>query len=86
MEDQPDIYCPRCEYRPRLEDRWDCMPSCATRWHTFWTAGVCPGCGHAWEKTQCPACAKLSPHRAWYHVRAAAPGEHAQADLAPASA
>ena len=66
---QPEIRCPKCEYRPRLEDRWDCVPSCGTRWHTFWTGGVCPGCGHAWQHTQCPACGKLSPHRAWYHVR-----------------
>ena len=64
-----EIHCPKCEYRPQLEDRWSCVPSCGTMWHTFWTGGICPGCGHAWEQTQCPACGKLSPHRAWYHLR-----------------
>lgn len=43
------------------------MPSCATVWHTFWTGGVCPGCGYQWKKTQCPACGELSPHKEWYH-------------------
>jgi hypothetical protein len=69
MQDEPEIFCPACEYRPRIEDRWDCVPSCGTSWHTFWTRGVCPGCGHLWTKTQCPACGELSPHVAWYHHR-----------------
>jgi predicted amidophosphoribosyltransferase len=43
------------------------MPGCGTQWNTFWTHGVCPGCGHAWQDTQCLACLKMSPHRAWYH-------------------
>jgi hypothetical protein len=60
------IRCPRCAYRPRAEDRWACMPSCGTVWHTFWTGGVCPGCGHRWQKTQCPSCGELTPHRDWY--------------------
>ena len=64
---EPKIYCPRCEYHPVAEDRWDCFPDCGTSWHTFWTGGVCPGCGFKWESTQCPACAVHSPHKAWYH-------------------
>ena len=60
------ILCPKCEYRPRAEDRWQCVPSCATLWHTFWTGGVCPGCGLQWPLTQCPACGQISPHKAWY--------------------
>lgn len=60
------IRCPKCEYRPTVEDRWACVPSCATVWHTFWTAGVCPGCGLRWPLTQCPSCGAVSPHRAWY--------------------
>jgi hypothetical protein len=67
MKTQPHIFCPQCEYRPKAEDRWSCMPSCGTSWHTFWTGGVCPGCGFQWQHTQCPACGKLSPHKAWYH-------------------
>lgn len=64
---EPTIYCPQCEYRPVTEDRSWCHPSCGTSWHTFWTGGVCPGCGHAWEVTQCPACQRQSTHKAWYH-------------------
>lgn len=65
---QPEIRCPQCSYRPRLADRWHCTPECATIWHTFWTAGVCPGCARQWKTTQCPSCAVTSPHRAWYHL------------------
>jgi len=43
------------------------VPSCGTTWHTFWTGGVCPGCGHQWRDTQCPECHRMSPHRQWYH-------------------
>ena len=64
---EPEIFCPKCGYRPRAEDRWSCTPSCGTVWHTFWTGGVCPGCGYQWEKTQCPKCGELSPHKDWYH-------------------
>ena len=63
-----EIHCPRCAYRPQPEDRWACLPRCATTFHTFWTAAVCPGCGLQWPKTQCPACGELSPHAAWYHA------------------
>ena len=60
------ILCPKCEYRPQVEDRWQCIPRCGTLWHTFWTGGVCPGCGLAWPMTQCPSCGRISPHKAWY--------------------
>jgi hypothetical protein len=43
------------------------MPSCGATFHTFWTGGVCPSCAWKWEKTQCPSCGVLSPHKAWYH-------------------
>ena len=62
-----EIHCPACDYRPRPEDRWECLPRCGTLWNTFWTGGVCPGCGVRWPTTQCPACSKVSPHAAWYH-------------------
>jgi hypothetical protein len=67
MKDEPDIFCPQCEWRPRAEDRWHCVPSCGMIWNTFWTRGVCPGCGIKWPKTQCHACGELSPHEHWYH-------------------
>ena len=63
------IWCPSCEYRPKAEDRWQCTPSCGTVWNTFWTRGVCPGCGVTWPKTQCLACHVFSPHEDWYHDR-----------------
>ena len=81
MEDKAEIYCPACEYRPQPEDRWECMPSCGTSWHTFWTGGVCPGCGYKWEKTQCPLCGVLSPHKAWYHYRSRVPAKEEEATL-----
>ena len=64
---EPEIYCPKCGWRPRAEDRWSCVPSCGTVWNTFWTRGVCPGCGIEWQRTQCLACGEVSPHKAWYH-------------------
>ena len=67
MTDEPQLYCPQCRYRPQAEDRWWCVPSCGTVWHTFWTRGVCPGCAHPWRDTQCPSCTITSPHRQWYH-------------------
>ena len=65
-DDPKRILCPRCEYRPRPDDRWACLPRCATLWHTFWTGGVCPGCGLRWPVTQCPSCGAVSPHKQWY--------------------
>lgn len=67
MKGEPEIFCPHCTYRPQPTDRWECVPSCRTLWHTFWTHGVCPGCGYHWQQTQCPACGELSPHEHWYH-------------------
>jgi hypothetical protein len=81
MASNPDIHCPRCSYKPRAEDRWSCIAPCNTLWHTFWTAGVCPGCTRQWTNTQCPACDQVSPHKAWYHLPEGEPagealGEH----------
>ena len=64
---EPLIRCPKCAWRPRAESRWACDPSCRTEWNTFWTAGVCPGCGKAWQTTICLSCRKISPHKDWYH-------------------
>ena len=69
MASEPVIRCPSCEVRPKAEDRWQCTPSCGTVWNTFWTRGVCPGCGVKWPKTQCLACDVFSPHEAWYRYR-----------------
>jgi hypothetical protein len=68
MERGTDIRCPHCAWRPGPDDRWQCsIGDCMTVWNTFWTGGVCPGCGYAWRNTQCLACGEMSPHRDWYH-------------------
>ena len=69
MKPEPEIYCPKCKWRPHFSDRWSCVPGCLTSWNTFWTGGVCPGCAHQWTKTQCLDCHRFSPHKDWYHSR-----------------
>jgi hypothetical protein len=66
--DEKEIYCPKCRWRPGAEDRWSCESACGTVWNTFWTRGLCPGCGKQWADTQCLACQQFSPHRQWYHT------------------
>lgn len=83
MIEEPQIYCPQCGYRPRADDRWRCVPCCATSWHTFWTGGVCPGCGIRWDRTQCPACGEVSPHGRWYHEPRRAPAGARERDVEP---
>ena len=67
-EQNQEIYCPKCGYRPGLADRWSCKPGCGTAWNTFWTRALCPGCAKQWQYTWCPSCGKPSPHRRWYHL------------------
>ena len=62
---EPQIYCPKCKWRPQPESRWVCLPACGTAWNTFWTAGVCPGCAHQWTWTDCLACHQPSLHKDW---------------------
>lgn len=67
---EPQIFCPRCAWRPQGENRWQCSPrmgGCGTVWNAFWTAGVCPGCAYRWQITFCPSCRQFSPHEDWYH-------------------
>ena len=70
---EPEIFCPRCEWHPRAEDRWSCMPSCGMVWNTFWTRGTCPGCHHTWDRTQCLSCGEVSSHADWYHYPQGSP-------------
>lgn len=84
--DKADIYCPKCEWRPGPYDVWDCVPSCGTTWNTFWTRGVCPGCGVKWPSTQCYGCDKFSPHEAWYHYREPTDSTSSQHDFEKHSA
>lgn len=61
---RPRIRCPRCAWRPRAHDRWQCY--CGFVWNTFDTGGVCPDCGFTHLDTMCLACARWSKHAAWY--------------------
>ena len=83
-KENAEIYCPGCKYRPHHEDRWACTPTCGTSWNTFWTRGVCPGCGHKWQVTECPACKANSPHEAWYHYPSQRESERRDEEHAPA--
>lgn len=76
MRGEAEIYCPLCAWRPGPEDRWCCWPGCRTEWNTFWTRGLCPGCGRQWTETACLNCGRMSPHESWYH--------HPDGDEAPA--
>ncbi|MDO1448141.1 hypothetical protein Q0590_17840 [Rhodocytophaga aerolata] len=58
------IACPKCSWEPDGHAYWTC--SCGISWNTFETYGKCPGCGKIWRDTQCPECAKWSPHVDWY--------------------
>lgn len=58
------IACPKCSWEPDGHAHWTC--SCGISWNTFETYGKCPGCGKIWRDTQCPECAKWSPHVDWY--------------------
>ena len=58
------IRCPRCKWRPRKHDRWQC--TCLHRWNTFDTRGVCPSCQFRWLETQCLSCLVMSAHEDWY--------------------
>lgn len=60
------IRCPKCDWRPRSSDRWQC--TCLHVWNTFDTGGVCPDCGFRWHWTQCLRCHERSPHEDWYVV------------------
>lgn len=74
-DDANGIRCPRCQWRPRPEDRWMCVAAgapeffeagCGTEWNTFTTRGRCPGCSHQWRWTSCPSCNQWSLHEDWY--------------------
>lgn len=76
QKEKAEIYCPQCEWRPRPEDRWSCVPSCGTVWNTFWTRAVCPGCSVKWPITACLSCEQYSQHEAWYHYKEPESSEH----------
>jgi len=83
---EPEIYCPKCLWRPQPESRWFCVPSCGTVWNTFWTGGVCPGCAHPWKWTDCLACEQASLHKDWYHFPDEDDPAEQQAEPLPARA
>jgi hypothetical protein len=60
----PRIRCPKCNWTPSAEDRWQCH--CKHVWNTFDTGGVCPSCLYQWKITMCPKCGQWSAHSDWY--------------------
>jgi hypothetical protein len=58
------VRCPKCEWRPRASDRWQC--TCFHVWNTFHTNGVCPSCSFRWAWTECLSCHQRSAHQDWY--------------------
>ncbi|HEY1238936.1 MAG TPA: hypothetical protein VGF16_00205 [Bryobacteraceae bacterium] len=58
------IRCPKCNWVPRLRDRWRCK--CGHSWNTFETAGACPACRYQWDVTACLSCGETSAHSGWY--------------------
>lgn len=61
------IFCPKCHWLPRKNDKWHCEPGCGHAWHTFDTRGQCPRCLKQWRQTQCWRCTEFSAHDSWYH-------------------
>ncbi len=61
------IFCPKCAWKPRPFDQWECWPGCQHQWHTFDTRGQCPKCLKQWKETQCLRCDAMSLHEDWYH-------------------
>ncbi|HWB58231.1 MAG TPA: site-2 protease family protein [Chthoniobacteraceae bacterium] len=56
--------CPSCREKPVAGDIWVCE-ACNNRFDMFATGAVCPHCGHAHEKTECPFCRELNPIARW---------------------
>lgn len=78
---EPEIYCPKCKWRPNISSRWLCtgkLGGCGTVWNTFLTGGVCPHCAYAWEITACLSCKQFSLHEEWYHYPEDASGSSAE--------
>ena len=64
---RPDVACPRCGYVPVTGESWRCSPDgCGALFDTFETHAKCPRCDATFSWTACPACGKISAHRAWY--------------------
>jgi hypothetical protein len=65
---RPDIACPVRSFSPPEGFQWWCYPDgCGGSFDTFATRGRCPHCEAQFSWTMCPACEKVSAHRAWYH-------------------
>lgn len=62
------IWCPKCNWVPRVVDQWTCEPGCGHSWHTFDTRGQCPNCLKQWTQTACFRCVRWSAHESWYHA------------------
>ncbi len=56
--------CPFCRNAPPMGELWTC-PNCHTRFDTFATQAVCPGCGAQFASTQCMDCGRRYPMSEW---------------------
>ena len=72
------IRCPHCLWQPNPSSRWVCWTvgppenfagGCGTRWNTFDTRGLCPGCSYQWRWTICLNCYEWALHEDWYENR-----------------
>lgn len=56
--------CPACGTSPLVGPFWVCS-DCHTKFDTFATGGICPGCGKQFTITHCSECDTRSPFAAW---------------------
>ena len=62
-----DIACPACGFSPFVGTQWVCSPDgCGGMFDTFATRARCPHCQAQFSWTACPACQRVSGHKAWY--------------------
>ncbi len=66
--------CPACKAHPLDGNFWQCE-HCGTRFDTFASRGVCPGCGAEFPQTRCFDCLHASPMAQWFAQPAARPGQ-----------
>jgi Zn-dependent protease len=59
-----EVNCPRCSSHPPKGPFWVC-DHCQTRFDTFQSRGVCPGCGAWFHETACPDCRRTSHIEDW---------------------
>ena len=59
-----EFACPSCKSAPLIGAFWVC-PRCRSKFDTFASNAVCPGCGVAFGATACLDCGKRNPIGQW---------------------